>query len=101
MHVHANQINPNAQLDAVYAAARAAANQEAARTRKKLSEFASKLVAALDSGDRVMRLGSREEPREDSEARTKRQNRQHHESGRKQKEGPDSESAHNSISDWA
>jgi hypothetical protein len=87
MHVHANQTNPNAQLDAIYAAARAAANQEAARTRKKLSEFASKLSAALDSGDRITRLGPGEESGE--------------ESGRKQKAGADSESAHNSISDWA
>lgn len=101
MHLHANQTNPSAQLDAVYAAARAAANQEAARTRKKLSEFASKLVAALDSGDRVIRLGPHEESREESETQTKRQQRQHQESGRKQKEGPDSESAHNTISDWA
>ncbi len=97
MHVHASQINPNAQLDAIYAAARAAANQEAARTRKKLSEFASKLVAALDSGDCVMRVG----PREESEARTKGQNQQHQESGGKQKGGADSEAARNSISDWA
>jgi hypothetical protein len=40
MHGHANQMNPNVQLDVLYAAEKAAAKQEAARTRKKLSEFA-------------------------------------------------------------
>jgi hypothetical protein len=73
MHVHANQINPNTQFDAVCASARAEANREAARTRKKLSEFASKLAAALDPGENsVMRLG----PREGSQEQAKHQNRQ-------------------------
>ena len=47
MHVHFNQSNPNIQLDALYAAAKAEANREAARTRKKLSEFASKLSGRI------------------------------------------------------
>jgi len=71
MHVHANQINPNTQFDAVCSAAKAEANREAARTRKKLSEFASKLASALDSGeDSVIRVGSHEE----SQEQAKRQN---------------------------
>jgi hypothetical protein len=98
MHVRANQINPNAQLDALYAAERAAANREAARTRKKLSEFASRLAAELDSGEgSVRRLGAHEESHE----QTKHQNQQNQGSRWKQKEGADSEAAHNSISDWA
>jgi len=44
MHVHANQINPNAQLDALYAAERARAKKETEGIRKKLSEFASALA---------------------------------------------------------
>jgi hypothetical protein len=36
MRVHPNQINPNAQLDAMYAAQKAAAKREAEATRKKL-----------------------------------------------------------------
>ena len=36
MHVHQNQINPNAQLDAMYTAQKAAAKREAERTRKAL-----------------------------------------------------------------
>jgi hypothetical protein len=72
MHVHANQINPNTQFDNVCAAARAEANREAARTRKKLSEFASKLASAMDSGaDSVTRVG----PHEESQEQAKRQNR--------------------------
>jgi nitrogen fixation protein NifU and related proteins len=44
MHIHASQINPNAQLDALYAAEKASASKETERTRKKLSEFASALA---------------------------------------------------------
>jgi hypothetical protein len=98
MHVHANQINPNAQLDALYAAERAAANREVARTRKKLSEFASKLAAALDSGeDSVTRVG----PREESQEQAKGQNQRNQGSRTKPTEGADSAGADNSISDWA
>jgi hypothetical protein len=43
MRVHANQVNPYAQLDAMHAAQKAAAKREAARTRKKLFESASGL----------------------------------------------------------
>jgi len=42
MHGHSNQINPNMELDALYAAEKAAAAQEAARTRKKLLQSAEK-----------------------------------------------------------
>lgn len=98
MHVHTNQINPIAQFDTVCAAERAAANREAARTRKKLSEFGSKLAAALDSGeDFVKGLG----PREESQEQAKRQSQQNQGSRTKPTEGADSAGAHNSISDWA
>ncbi len=96
MRVHANQINPNAQLDALYAAQKAAAQREAARTRKKLSEFASELAGEAESGEAcVVRL----EGCEDSQAETNRQNQPG--SGKKQKERADSEDADNSISRWA
>jgi hypothetical protein len=72
MHVHTNQPNPNTQFDTVYAAARADANREAAHTRKKLSEFASKLASAMDIGeDAIVGIGSREE----SQGQANRQNR--------------------------
>jgi hypothetical protein len=71
MHVHSNQINSNIQFDTVCATARAEASREAARTRKKLSAFASKLASAMDSGEDIFRkVGSREEPQEQA----KRQN---------------------------
>jgi hypothetical protein len=98
MHGHANQMNPNAQLDVLYAAEKAAAKQEAARTRKKLSEFAPKLAGESDSGeDCVVSLGACEE----SPEQTKRQNQPGQCRGKRQKEPPDSESGSNSISDWA
>jgi hypothetical protein len=62
MHIHASQVNPYAQLDALNAAEKAEAKREAARTRKKLSEFACKLLGELESGDAcVVRLGSDEQ----------------------------------------
>ena len=73
MHVHFNQSNPNIQLDALYAAAKAEANREAARTRKKLSEFASKLAAALD-GDEGVTVNL--EPRDQSQEHAQNQNQQ-------------------------
>ena len=94
MHFHTNQINPNAQLNELYAAARAAATQEAARTRKKLFEFASEVAGESDSGDAcVVRLGAREE----SQEQAKQQNQG---SRQKQKGRADSENSGNSISDW-
>ncbi len=69
MHVRANQINPNAQLDALYSAQKAAAKRETARTRKKLSEFASELAGEAESGEAcIVRLEGREESQEDDEA---------------------------------
>ncbi len=92
MHVHPNQVNPNAQLDAMYAAQKAAAKREAERTRKKLFEFASELAAEMDEEACVVQLGSAQgEHRED--APKKRQNR-----ARKENAASGTESF---ISDWA
>jgi hypothetical protein len=95
MRVHANQVNPNAQLDALYAAERAAAKRAAERTRKKLLEFASELAGEADSGACVVRLGTREESQESP----RRQEQPG--SGKKPEEGKDSAEADKSISDWA
>jgi len=97
MHIRANQTNPNAQMDALYAAGRAAAKQQAERTRKKLLESASELAGEAGTEDCVVRLSSREEERE-KEAQEKEDQSQ----GEKKQE-PDaaSESTEGSISDWA
>jgi hypothetical protein len=94
MHVHASPINPNAQLDALYAAERAAAKREAERTRKKLLEFASELSGDADSAEGcVVELGAQGD--------TQEQRKEHGEQGgEKQKDGANSEED-NSISDWA
>ena len=98
MHLHANQINPNAELNAVYAAAKAAVAREAGRTRKKLLEFASELAGESDSGDAcVVRLGAHEQ----SKDQAKQQNQQNQGNGKKPEERTDSKDARNSISDWA
>ncbi|MFZ0759475.1 MAG: hypothetical protein WAM69_05935 [Candidatus Sulfotelmatobacter sp.] len=98
MHIHANQINATAQLDALYAAEKAAAKLEAARTRKKLLEFASELAGEAESEEAcVVRLGAREE----SEEQAKRQNLPSPASRRKQKERAHPEDAAPAISDWA
>jgi hypothetical protein len=95
MHVHPNQINPNTQLDALYAAEKAAAKREAANTRKKLIEFAAELAGESDSEEAcVVKLGAHEEFKE----QTKQQNQA---SRKKQKQQSDSDDADNVISDWA
>ncbi len=92
MRVHANQINPNLALDAMYAAQKAAAKRETARTRKKLMESASELAGEAEEEGWVVKVGGQEDydkpPEED------RQND-------KRKAGEDAKNADESISDWA
>jgi len=95
MHIHASQINSNAQLDAWYAAEKAAASKGTDRTRKKLSEFASALAA--EAGETCVSAVTNRGPREharQTEDRPKRDS----ENATKQ---VDSERANESISDWA
>jgi len=95
VHIHPNQINANAQLDALYAADKAAAKREAERTRRKLLEFASELAGEADSGeDCIVQLGAHEEGQ-------KQQKQNQASRNNKQKSQVDSEDAGNSISDWA
>lgn len=97
MHIHLNQINANAQLDALYAADKAAAKREVERTRKKLLGFTSELAGETDSGeDCIVQLG----PREEGHKQQNQQNQARHRNP-KDKEQMDSEGAENSISDWA
>src|SRR5450755_1100876 len=49
MHVHGNQLNANAAVDAAYAAQKAAAARATSETRKKLMEFAAALAGDGDS----------------------------------------------------
>jgi hypothetical protein len=100
MHIHANQINPNAQLDASYAAEKAAAKKETERTRKKLSEFASALAG--EAGEAcVVRVGANQESREHAKPPSQpAAGRRKRDSGDKAKQA-DSQPATQSISDWA
>lgn len=94
MHIHANQTNPNVQLNNLYAAEKAEAKRETERTRKKLMEFAS--VLAGECGEAcVVRLDAHDESRE-------QQDRQNEDpSPKKQSERVSPEAAEASISDWA
>jgi hypothetical protein len=95
MRVHTNPINPNAQLDALSSAKRGESNREAARVRKKLSEFASELSGEAECGEAcVVRLGTGEESQEPPR-------RQDQQGSGEQKDRRDPEAADNSISDWA
>jgi hypothetical protein len=99
MHVHASQVNQYAQMDALNAAEKAAAKREAARVRKKLSEFASKLLGEIDSGEGcVVRLGAEEESQQEQ---GKQQNQPRQGKATKKEEPADPRDADNSISDWA
>ncbi|MGA8271887.1 MAG: hypothetical protein WB919_10055 [Candidatus Sulfotelmatobacter sp.] len=93
MHIHP-QINANAQMDALYAADKAAAKQEVARTRRKLMEWASELSAEAEGGeDCIVKLGAHEEGQQ--------QSRQNQGKQKKPGENPGAEDPDNSISDWA
>jgi hypothetical protein len=61
MHVHANQVNPYAQLDGMYAAQKAAARRAAEQTRKKLMDLASEIGGEAEGEACVVKLGEREE----------------------------------------
>jgi hypothetical protein len=88
MRVHPNQVNPNPQLDAMYAAQKAAAKREAARTRKKLSDFASALAGEADN-DAAFTVSLEDR---DEESRDQRSSQQRREA---------EPAADNTISDWA
>jgi hypothetical protein len=96
MHVHASQFNPSAQMDAIFAAAKAEARMAAAQTRKKLIFSASALANDVDGeADCVVRLSGEDAPREQSD-----QQESHDESGEnKQDAQTDQESS--LFSDWA
>jgi hypothetical protein len=96
MHILPNQINPNTQLDALYASQRAAAKREAANTRKKLLEFASEVAGESDSEEAcVVTL----EAREESQRQPKQKGREHRKKNDERQS--DADDAHNVISDWA
>jgi hypothetical protein len=95
MHIHSNQINPNTQLDALYASQRAAAKRAAANTRKKLLEF-SEVAGESDSDEACMVTL---EAREESQGQPKQKS---HASRKKNDERQaDALGADNVISDWA
>jgi len=99
MHIRPSQINSNAQLDALYAAEKAAAKAQAARTRKKLLEFASELAGeAASGGAYVVQVESHEQPQDHSQQEADRRNR----TGREKQKGPAAlgDEGH-SVSDWA
>jgi hypothetical protein len=93
MHVHANQLDANFQLNAFYAAAKAEAKRDAERTRKKLLNAASALAGDTDAF--VVQLSG-------VDAGEGQANRQSHENRGKQKD-PDAnlESAEDPFSGWA
>jgi hypothetical protein len=95
MHVHSTQTNPNAQLDAMYSVQKAAAKQEAERTRKKLTDFASKLAGEAASEDYIVKLEERDE------AQTKKDQQDEPKPAEELKQdAADSTPANNIISDW-
>ncbi len=98
MHIRSSQINPNIQLDAMYAVEKAAAKQEAERTRKKLMEFASKLAGESESGEAsIVEIGARKESGEESS----QQEQQDKIERQKLKDETESDLAERYLSDWA
>lgn len=91
MHIHANRLNPNLDLNAAYAAQQAQAKREAEATRKKLFDSAIRLAA--ENEDCVVSIGSQSE---NSGNRAK----QEHQS-RKEEKKDVGHDAGNHVSDWA
>ena len=96
MHVHSNPTNLNAQLDAMNSSQKTAAKQEAERTRKKLTEFASKLAGEAASQDFIVKL----EECDDSEKKKHRRGEPKPALQQEQNAAADSTHANNIISDW-
>jgi hypothetical protein len=95
MHVRNTQFDPNIQMNALYAAAKAEAKREAERTRKKLRNFASALSGEYSEGtDFVVNLSGDDTPQGQA-------NRQNPSDQRKQNEEAKSESVGNPASYWA
>jgi len=70
MHIHPNQNNLNIQINALDAAEKAAAQREAAETRRKLREFSAKVAAEGACGeDCVVKLRARQESQEQPKGR--------------------------------
>jgi len=65
MHVHGPHLNPDYQLNALNAAARAEARREAERTRKKLLSAASALAGEAGE-DCIVSLKSRDDTDEEA-----------------------------------
>lgn len=95
MHVHASQFNPNAQMNAIYAA-RAEAEKAAAQTRGKLIFSASALASEVEGeAGCVVRLSGEDAPRDQS-------NQQDSQSGfGGSKENTQTDPASSPFSDWA
>jgi hypothetical protein len=96
MHIHSIQFNLDMQMYALQAAAKAEAKLEAARTRKKLINFASVLAGEFDDEtDFVVRLNGDGAPRDQSN----RQDTQGEFTGEKQDTQANSDS--DLFSNWA
>jgi hypothetical protein len=95
MHARNIQFDPNIQMSALYAAARAEAKREAERTRKKLRSFASALAGEYNDGeDCVIRLSGDDDSQEQG-------NRQSQGDQKEQNLEANSESGGNPASYWA
>jgi hypothetical protein len=94
LHIHGNQFDPNIQLNALDAAAKAEAKQQAEETRKKLLSAASALAGEADCVVKLSGDGASEENNDGG-------GRRNQDSEKKQGEQADSVSGEEPFSDWA
>jgi hypothetical protein len=92
MHVHGNPFDPNLQLDAAYAAAKAQGTAEAERIRKRLLEVAAGLNGESEAAGCVVKLS--DDAQQDQPA-----SQQEQESHQGQNDTP--ETPAETFSDWA
>jgi len=98
MRVHGNQFDPNFQVNALHAAARAEAKRAAERTRRKLLSAASELAGEYDDAADCVVMLSEDNA---SQEQANRESRQNQGDQKKQNEQENPEIIDTLFSDWA
>lgn len=100
MQIRPNQIDPNIQLDALHAAEKAAVKAAAARTRRKLSEFASEVAG--EAGEAYIVEVDSEQNSHELQPGNRQNEANRNRRGRSPNSSEDSSEADDhAVSDWA
>jgi hypothetical protein len=99
MHIHTNQTNPYAALDALRSAEKTASRREAAQTRKKLTQASSELAGEV--GEAVVLDLEARNNNKDKRQPAANKNQRHQSKMPVPEASADAENPDAHISDWA